>query len=287
MMEQWVEVALRSLAGFVILLVISRVFVRKPIGESSPFEFSLVGIVAIIIALGSFQLALPVRIPLTALAVWGILILGASLLNVKSAAFRSFVTGDGIPIIKDGKILEDNMKKQRLTTDELLKKLRSKDVFQYADVEFAVLEGNGELNILTKKEQQPITPKVLNKTVAPIKEPETVVMDGKILDEPLATRGLSRDWLHTELAKMNANLNNVFLAQVDEYGQLSIDLYDDIVQVPQPVELPLLGASIKKVQADLALYALDTENPEAKKMYKWCAKQMDEVDELLSPYTSQ
>lgn len=286
-MQDWVEVALRSLAGFVILFILSRVFVRKPLGESSLFEFSMMGAMAIIVAISSIQLAIPIVLPITAAIVWGILMYGSSLLSQKNKSFRSLFLGDGIPMIKDGKILEDNMKKQRITTDDLLSRLRSKDVFQYADVEFAVLESSGELNILTKQEQQPITPKIMKQNVPPIKEPETVIMDGRILNEPLATRGLSHDWLQTELQKRDASVENVFVAQVDEYGQLTFDLYDDLMQVAAPTELPLLEASLKKVQADLDLFALDTEDEEAKKSYQWCSEQMKQIYQTVTPYTKE
>ena len=52
-----------------------------------------------------------------------------------------------------------------------------------------ILEATGDLSVMLKKENQPLTPKDLNMKVASIKEPQTVIMDGKILDEPLATIG--------------------------------------------------------------------------------------------------
>ncbi|MCM3713681.1 DUF421 domain-containing protein [Alkalihalobacillus oceani] len=283
-MPGWIEVALRSMIGLILLVGISRLFVRKPLGEASPLEFGMVATIAIVLALGSVQLAIPPAFLFIALLIWagGALLIG--LLSMKSKAFRSIIYGKGIPLMKDGKILEDNMKKQHISADELLRKLRSKQVFQVADVEFAVLEGNGELNVLVKKDKQPLTAKEVNKQVAPIKEPETVIIDGKILDEPLATRGFSREWLELELEKMNAIVENVFLAQIDEYGQVTIDLFDDVIQVPKPSELPLLEAGLKKVQADLSLYALDTDNSQAKQIYSWCAQQMDEVHQRVSPF---
>lgn len=286
-MPGWLEVGIRSLVGLLLVLGITRLYIRKPIGETSQLEFGLIASVVLILAIGSFQLSIPITYLLIALAVWGGGAIGIVLLSMQSAAFRTMIYGKGIPVMKDGKVLEDNMKKEHLTTDELLRKLRAKQVFQFSDVEFAVLEGNGELNVLVKKEQQPVTAKMLNQHVAPIKEPETVIMDGKVLDEPLATRGLSRQWLEQELAKMNAIIENVFLAQVDEYGQLTIDLFDDVLQVAKPTELPLLDAGLKKVQADLQLYALDTDNKQVKRMYQWSSKQMEDVYQLISDYIKQ
>ena len=158
----------------------------------------------------------------------------AGFISLKSKPFRNFVEGKGTVFIKDGKIMEDNLKKERYTTDELLELLRKDNVFKVADVEFAVLETTGDLSVLLKKENQPLTAKDLNLTVASEKEPQTVIMDGEILDEPLATAGRSRQWLHTELAKLGVTIENVFLGQVDSYGQLTVDLFDDKIQVPSP-----------------------------------------------------
>lgn len=283
-MPALVEVAIRSFVGILLLIGIASIFMRKPVGETSQLEFGFIAIVSVIIAISSLQVTIPITSAIIALAIWvgGALLI--MMLSMKSKAFRNILFKKGVPLMKDGKVLEDNMKKQHVTTDELLRKLRAKQVFQVADVEFAVLEGNGELNVLLKKEQQPITASMLNHQVAPIKEPETVIMDGKVLDEPLATRGLSRQWLETELEKMNANVENVVIAQVDEYGQLTVDLFDDQIQVPKPAELPLLEASIKKVQADMELYTLDTENPQAKQTYQWCAEQMKQILQSVSPF---
>jgi len=285
-MPGWLEVVIRSVSIIIILFAFFRGFIRKPIGECSSFEFGLVAGMTIIGAIGAFNLEIPIAFVLTALAIWGLFTIGLSIIVEKSASFRTFIYGRGVPLIKDGKILEDNMTKQHVTSDELLRRLRSKNVFQTADVEFAVLESNGELNVLLKSDKQPLNPSALQMKVASTKEPETVIKDGEIMDEPLATRGLNRIWLETELAKIDASVENVFLAQVDKDGQLTVDLFDDQLTVPEPVELALLAAGLKKVQADFSLYALDTDNQRSKERYEWCEKEVTELMNLLKPYTS-
>src|SRR5690606_5471553 len=116
------------------------------------------------------------------------------------------------------------------------------------------------------------------------KEPQTVIMDGKILDEPLATARLNRGWLKEELDKKGVAIENVFLAQVDSYGQLTVDLYDDKIEVPPPAANKLLLATIKKCQADFELFALQTENQSAKDMYTKNAKKIQTIEEIVSPF---
>lgn len=98
-------------------------------------------------------------------------------------------------MIKEGKVLEENLHSARLTGEELLSQLRRKNIFQVADVEFAVMEANGDITPLLKREQQPLTPKYLRIKVSTYKEPQTVILDGKILDEPLTMMGVKRAWL--------------------------------------------------------------------------------------------
>ncbi len=124
-------------------------------------------------------------------------------------------------------------------------------MFRVADVEFATLEANGDLSILLKRDKQPLTIGDVQKYVPEEKEPQTVIMDGEILDEPLATARLNRGWLKKQLDQMGVAVENVFLAQVDSYGQLTVDLYDDRIQVPEPRQKQLLLASMKKQKPTL------------------------------------
>jgi hypothetical protein len=177
--------------------------------------------------------------------------------------------------------MEDNLKKEKYTIDELLALLRKKDVFDISEVEFALLEANGDFSVMLKKQNQPITPKDLNLSVAAVKEPQTIIMDGNILDEPLSTIGLNRNWLHTELDKLGVILDNVFLGQANSNGELTVDLFDDKLKVPSPQEKPLMLATLKKCQADLELFALGTESKEAKEMFSKNSEKLQRaIDEV-------
>ncbi|RXJ04613.1 DUF421 domain-containing protein [Anaerobacillus alkaliphilus] len=259
-------------------------FKRSAIAQFSYFEASAMLIIAIILAMGSFHIGIPVGYTITALITWLAIVGIINYISLKSVSFRNFVHGKGLPVIKDGKVLEDNLKKQRYTTDDLLKQLRAKNVFKVADVEFAVLESSGDINVLLKKENQPLTAKDMLIPVAPMKEPQTVIMDGKVMDEALATIGLNRGWLESELEKQAIAIENVFIGQVDSYGELTLDLFDDKIKVPEQKEKPLLLASIKKTQADLEIFSLQTENQQAKTMFEHCAAEMDDVIKKVSKY---
>ncbi len=282
-MVNWIEIILRTLGMLVLLFFAAKLSGKKQVAQLSYFDYisriTLGGIAAILI----LDLGINYFYGVLAIVVWVGVTFLLDLIALKSKIVRDFIDGKGTVLIKDGKVMEDNLKKEQFTTDMLLKQLRTKNAFKFADVEFAVLEPTGELNVLLKRDRQPLTLKDLNVKIPDEKEPQTVIMDGKILNEPLATIGLNPGWLKTELDKQGIAIENVFLGQVDSFGQLTVDLFDDKIQVPKPTEMPLLLSSIKKCQADLELFALATENEDAKQMYSKNAKKIEEVIRKVTP----
>jgi uncharacterized membrane protein YcaP (DUF421 family) len=283
-MPGWLYIVSRSIIFLLLLFITTKIIGKKQISELSFFEY-VAGITIGSIA-GEVVTGLESNMYHGALAiiVFGLVTFMANFLSLKSKTFRDIVEGRGTVLIKDGKILEENLKKEKYTIDELSALLRQKDIFRVADVEFAVLEPRGNLSALLKKENRPLTPKDLQMKTANEKEPQTVIMDGKILDEPLRSAGKSRGWLQTELEKLEVTLDNVFLGQVDTYGELTIDIYDDKLKVPSPAQRPLLMATLKKTQADLELFSLETDCEISKEMYKKNAAKVQEAIEKLTPY---
>jgi len=180
--------------------------------------------------------------------------------------------------------MEENLLKARLTGEELLRELRSKNAFSLSDVEFAVLEASGDINVFLKSDKKPITARDMGIKTAPLAEPQTVILDGNILNEPLASIGYNRNWLETELKKAGLSPDNVFIAQVDSSGELYIDLFDDSIQNPQSKVKEMLYAGLEKSQADLMTFALETQNEDAKAMYNKNAGKLEKLLKALKPY---
>ncbi|MED4589762.1 DUF421 domain-containing protein [Priestia flexa] len=282
-MPDWLIVVLRSLLFLVVLFAITKWLGKKQIAELSFFEYvtgMTIGNIGAEMAMGIDK---SIAHGILSIVIFAVVPFLAGIISLKNKHFRDFMEGKGTVFIKDGKIMEDNLKKEKYTIDELLGLLRKQSVYQAADVEFAVLEPTGDLNVLLKKENRPLTAKDLGIAVAPSKEPQTVIMDGEILDEPLSTIGQSRRWLHTELEKLGVTIENVFLGQIDSYGQLTVDLFDDKLQVPSPQEKPLLLSTMKKCQADLELFALGTEVEKAKHMYSQNSQKLQEAIDKVTP----
>lgn len=282
-MPTWLEIALRSFVILIGIFFIIKFLGKKQLSEMSFFEY-IIGIsIGAIAGTLSIDRGIPFVYGAISILIWISIPILFNFLSLKNKKVRDFIEGKATIFIKDGKILEDNLKKERYSTDNLLSQLRKQQVFSVSDVEFATLESSGELSVMLKKDKQPLTPKDLNISTAVVKEPQTVIMDGEIIDEALKNRGLNRKWLKTELEKIGVAIENVFLGQVDTMGQLTVDLFDDKMTVPEPVQIPLLLATIKKCQADLELFALATDSKTAKQMYSENAKKVEKLVEKVTP----
>jgi uncharacterized membrane protein YcaP (DUF421 family) len=282
-MPEWVQIALRTLLAVLVLFVMTKLLGKRQVSQLSMFEYITGITIGSLAAYISLDLDASWYLGIVAIGVWVACTLGIEFLQLKSKTARDFIDSKGRVVIRDGKILEDNLKKERLTTDELMEQLRKKNAFLVADVEFAIMEASGDINVLMKKENQPLTAKHLGVKVGEGREAQAVIMDGKIMDDPLAILGFNREWLNGELEKLGVAIENVFLAQVDGFGQLYVDLFDDKIQVPEPQKKATLYATLKKCEADLELFSLSTKEPVAKKMYEQCSKELLTVIKEMEP----
>ncbi|MFC4304659.1 DUF421 domain-containing protein [Cohnella boryungensis] len=226
-MPDWLEVALRTLMAVVILFVLTRLLGKRQVSQLSLFEY-ITGI-----SIGNLAAYLSLDtdsnwvIGVVALAVWVSVSLGMEFLQLKSKKARDLLDGKARVIIQNGKILEENMKKERITSDELLEMLRMKNAFNLSQVEFAIMDTSGELNVLLKKEYLPITPSDIKLPVNAEHFSMAVIMDGKVMENSLKQVGLNRNWLDAKLDQLGTSLDKIYFAQVDSQNKLYLDPYED------------------------------------------------------------
>jgi uncharacterized membrane protein YcaP (DUF421 family) len=282
-MQEPLAVIIRSLSLFVLVWLSTRLIGKRTISRVKPFNFMGYIVLAIVATLMSLNLVNLIS-GFIVLLTWLILPIALDYLSIKSQVIHQLINGKETVLIKHGKIMEENLIQLRMTGEDLLAELRSKNIFNLTDVEFAVMETNGELNAYLKSDKKPVTAHDLGEKVVPQAEPQTIIMDGNILNEPLFSLGLNQEWLKVELDKMGVALENVFLAQVDSSGDLFLDLFDDAVEIPQPKVKELLYASLQKVQADLSAFSLQTDNKNAKGMYIRDSQKIEILLDKLRPY---
>jgi uncharacterized membrane protein YcaP (DUF421 family) len=283
-MQMWIQILLRSISLFFLTLILIRFMGKRNVSRMTPFSFVSYIVIAILAALISANMITNLAFGMVAMGVWVLLPIALDYLSVKSKWMHDLIQGKETVLVKHGKIMEENLMKTRLTGEELLRELRSKNAFNLADVEFGVVETTGDVNIFVKSDKKPITAHDLGQKVAPLTAPQTVILDGNVVNESLVSLGLNKEWLRIQLENMGVSLDNVFIGQVDSSGDLYIDLFDDAVELPQPKVKEMLYANLEKTQASLMTFALETKDENAKVMYSKNAEKLKQLMTKLEPY---
>ncbi|MFS0723970.1 DUF421 domain-containing protein [Paenibacillus sp. 1P07SE] len=225
-MPHWLEIAFRTMLALIVLFIITKVLGKRQISQLSLFEY-ITGIsIGNIAGYISIDTDTEWYVGLVSLAVWASVSVGAEKLTVHSKWARNIIDGRAAVLIEKGNVIENNLAKERLTVDELLGVLRDNNVFRIADVEFALMEPGGKVNVMLKSEQQPLTRADLGMQPKENLPAETVIIDNKIMAKPLRDSGYDENWLRKELAKQKIKFEDVFMAQIDDQGQLLVDKYD-------------------------------------------------------------
>ncbi|MGG1834652.1 DUF421 domain-containing protein [Cytobacillus firmus] len=221
------ETILRVTIAFLVLFLLARLMGRREIGQMTFFNWTTaigIGSIAGNLAVNESTL---IKDGVIALIVWTLFTIILDMIDLKSKQGRMVTTGEPLIVIKAGRIMEAALKISRIDMDELQALLRQKDIFSLKDVDYAILETNGELSVLKKESQQPVTKtdlniKSLKNVLFPL--PTDVISDGKINSENLSKLHLEKSWLDRELQKANIrSAEDVFFAQVQQDGTLYID----------------------------------------------------------------
>lgn len=139
-----------------------------------------------------------------------------------------YLEGEPTIVIMDGKIMEETLKKMRYTVADLLEQVRGKGIFDLSEVEYAILESDGELSVLKKPEHEPLTAKDLNIYKSKTGISRELIYDGEIVEDNLREINRDKEWLKAELQKRKIqDTSEVFLATINQNNQIYIDTYKD------------------------------------------------------------
>jgi uncharacterized membrane protein YcaP (DUF421 family) len=219
-METILTTILRTLLGFGVLFLLTRVLGKKQLSQMTFFTY-ITGI-----ALGNLAGDMVVHRDIklidgvTGLVLWACLTLTIEYIALKSPKARILLDGEPTIIIKQGKINEKAMKSNKLNMDDLTMLLRIKNVFSINEVDYAILEPNGQISILKKVEYENVINKNTGIPLTPRKFlPSELVVDGRIVKKNLTELSLSEDWLANELKKKGIHrFEEVFYAELQSDG---------------------------------------------------------------------
>ncbi len=217
----------RTLLLYIVVVAAVRLMGKRQISELQTSELVVTLLISNLASVPMQDTGKPLVGGLVPIAVLVICEIFASGLMVKNGLFRKLICGRPIIVIYNGKIQQSEMRRLRMTTEDLCEQLRQKDVFSIQDVAYAIVETNGKLSVIKKPDKEQPTAGMLN-VVPPDTGLETVVVsDGAISDVSLALSGKNRAWVEGVLNKEGLLLPDIFLMTADMKGDYFIVRKDE------------------------------------------------------------
>lgn len=212
-MNDMLPMLYETIFGITALFILTRFVGKTEIAELTPFDFIAAIVLGELVGNALFDKEAGILDIGFVIIIWGLIIYIIEMITQKFKGSRFILEGKPSLIINKGDLIYEEMRKNRMDINEILQLLRMKDVFALQEVEYAVLETNGELSVLKKAAYQTPNKKDLN--VAPI-EPQIampLITDGEIIHDNLDEANLTEEWLHDELTRQNFVLHQVFYAE--------------------------------------------------------------------------
>lgn len=225
-MVEVLEVIIRSLLSLTTLFIVTKIIGKKQVSELSLFDY-VIGI-----SIGNFAAEISLSNDIqyinafVAVLVFGLISYGVSLWSLKSMRMRGFFLGKPTILIQEGHIIKKNLKKVRMNINELLQQCRTNGNFDLNEVEYAIMESNGQVSILPKSQNRPVTVQDMNLKVKKSCICANVIIDGKVIYDNLSNMNKTNEWLMHELKVQGYdNTDGILLATLDFDFKLTI--YED------------------------------------------------------------
>lgn len=221
-------VAIRTFVLYIIVLIAVRIMGKSELSKMSPFQLVIVFMIAELAAM-------PIDDPTTSLingvmAIFTLMLLQVliSFLSIKSEKFKNLVSGKPSILIEKGKLNIKELSKLRITSTDLLEQLRLENCPSLSNVEYAIMESNGQLTVIPKAEEKPLTPKDMGLTVNEGLLPMIVISDGTLYVKNLLVAGINEEMFRQKLAGSGiSSYENIFLAFYDENKVFHVYLHSE------------------------------------------------------------
>ena len=212
-------VLIRTVVLYLFIIVGIRLLGKHQIGELEPSELVLTLIIADLASVPMQDNGIPLLSGLIPIVVLLCLSSIISVLCTQSIKFRTLLCGKPSIVVENGLVLEAELKKNRLTLDELMEELRIQGYADFKSIKFALLETNGQLSVLPYAADKPATAAQLGIATQETGLPVVLVSDGRLLEHNLKGRGYEQVWLEKQLAVHGLHSpRQAFLLTVDEGG---------------------------------------------------------------------
>ena len=222
-MSNFLNICFRTILVLIILFFITKMMGKKQISELNFFDY-IVGItIGSIAADISLDIEKNMIAGIAALFIYGFISYIISFVSIKSILARRFFIGVPTVLVEKGKIIESGLKKSKIDVNDLLMVARENGYFNLDEIDYALMEVNGNISFLPKENDKPVTKKDMK--IKCNNEGLTVnaIIDSKYMVNNMKAINKDKEWLDHEL-KVNGydNYDNILLATIDNNYKVTI-----------------------------------------------------------------
>lgn len=212
----------RTAILYIFVIVGLRIMGKRQIGDMQPGELVVTILISEIAAIPIQDITQPVLGGIVAIFTLVCLEILITVITMKSTHVSQILNGKSAMLIKDGIIDQKLLKRLRITNNDLVEVLRLKDIFSVEDVAYAILETNGKLSVMMKKQKAPVTAKQMSIETGSDAMQTLVISDGVVFDKGLSDVGSSATHLDAILHSHRMTRDEIFLMTLDKDGHTVI-----------------------------------------------------------------
>ena len=219
--NELLNVVFRALISLIVLFLVTKLIGKKQVSQLSLFDY-VIGI-----SIGNFAAEMTINLEseeiygILAVVIFGGIAYLVSILSIKSIKLRRFFMGTPTILIEHGKILQDSFYKVRYDINDMLEQCRIKGYYDISEIEYAIVEANGELSIMPNGSNRNVTIKDMNLKVEKQGLCANVIIDGKIMYHNLKVINKDVEWLNKELKIKGKKIDDIILSTVDINGKIN------------------------------------------------------------------
>lgn len=222
-MSNFLNICFRTILVLVILFFITKMMGKKQISELNFFDY-VVGItIGSIAADISLDIEKNMIAGIAALFIYGFISYIISFVSIKSILARRFFIGVPTVLVEKGKIIESGLKKSKIDVNDLLMVARENGYFNLDEIDYALMEVNGNISFLPKEKEKPVTKRDMKIKCSNEGLTVNAIIDSKYMVNNMKAINKDKEWLDHEL-KVNGydNYDNILLATIDNNYKVTI-----------------------------------------------------------------
>jgi uncharacterized membrane protein YcaP (DUF421 family) len=144
------DIVLRAVVIYVFLFLLMRGIGRRELSRLQPFDVLLLVVLGDLITQGALQSDMSVTGAMLAAGTFALMTVGTSFVAYRFRRMRPLLEGEPLVVVTDGKVIEQNLARERLTIDDIQEEARSNGIASLADVRWAVLETTGRISFIQR-----------------------------------------------------------------------------------------------------------------------------------------